>query len=181
MKAQKRPSNGEKIKSILLLFTMYNLLAHRHTEDRHTKWTRITCVIYSTPKDPTDMGETSINLHHRVFLNTQTWDSHPNASPEGPGTSPSEKYQRWPNTRPLGAAMRLTALRKSPTDISKQQKNSKHLKIIPEPLKGSCPQLLCKCRSNALHREKRGSRGLRAAPYDSVRAPSKLARSHPLL
>ena len=48
-----------------------------------------------------------------MFSNTQIWDHHPYASPEGPGTTPSEKCQGWSTARPLGAAMRHTALRQS--------------------------------------------------------------------
>jgi hypothetical protein len=115
-RAQNRPSQAGKKKSILLLFILCDLFAHRYTPDTHTKWTHTTSVIYSTLKDPTETGKKT-NLHHRVFLNTQMWDSHPIASPEGLGTTPSEKCQQWSDARPLGAAMRLTALRQSPPKI----------------------------------------------------------------
>ena len=90
-RAQNRSSKGEKIKSILLLFTLCNLFAHRDTPDSHTKGTRITRVIYPPPKDQKEINKDKADLHHDVFLNTKPWDSRPYASPEGPGTTPSEK------------------------------------------------------------------------------------------
>jgi len=131
-----------KIKSILLLFILCDLCAHRYVPNTHTKWTHTTSVIFYTLKDPTETGKNKINMHHRVFLNTHTRDSHPTASPEGLGTTPSEKCQWWSDTGPLGAAMRLTALRQSPKEIS-IPKNSGHPKPTPEPLKDPLPLLLC--------------------------------------
>ncbi len=91
-------------------------------------------MIYVTQKDPTITGENKKYLHHRVSLNTQPWDSHPYASPEGPGTTPYVGLLRWPKTRPPGAAMRLTALRQpkeSPKLMTRTPKNSRP-KLIPK-------------------------------------------------
>ena len=116
-----------------------------------------------------------------MFLNTQTWDSHANASPEGPGTTPSEKYPRWPNTGPLATAMRLTALRQSPTDTSRHPTNSGHLKSTPEPPNGSCPQFPCDSIPIYANTKKCGSAGLHDAPYGgATRAPCRPAYSNPL-
>ena len=109
VKAQNRPPKDYK-KSILLLFTLCIFL-HSETPYLYTKKTRTTSAIYPPPKDQKETNNNKTNLHHSAFLNTKPWDSHPYASPEGLGTTPSEEYQRWPKTGPLGAAMRLTALR----------------------------------------------------------------------
>jgi len=76
--------------------------------------------------------------------------------------------------------MPLTALRQSTTYISRQPKNSGHSIITPTPPNGSCPQLFCKYRPISIGTRERGNAGLRAAPYDSVRAPGIPACSHPL-
>ena len=162
-----------------MLFTLCDLFAHRYTPDRQTKLTRMTSVFYSTLKDPTETGQNKTNMHHRVFLNTHTRDSHPTASPEGPRTTPSEKCQRWFNARPLGAAMRLTAVRRSPKEFSKL-KNSGHPKSTPKLPNGSRPQLLCKRRIIFPCTEGSENAGPRAAPCDSVRAPGIHVCSHPL-
>ena len=81
-------------------------------------------MIYPPPKDQKKTNKYKAILHHDVFFNTKPWDSRPYASPEGHETTPSEKCQRWSNTWPLGAAMRLTALRQSLKDISMHPTNS---------------------------------------------------------
>jgi len=117
-RAQSQPTRGEKIKSILLLFTLCDFFAHRHTPDIYTKQTRTPSVIYPPFADQTKMHKTAKQHHNTVFFITTAWGSYPYASPEGPRTTPSEKCQRWSTVGPLGAAMRLTALRQSPTDFS---------------------------------------------------------------
>ena len=144
-RAQNQPSKGEKIKSILLLSTLCNLFALRETPCLHTKHTRITGVIYPPSTDQTETNKNKIKHHNTVFLNTKPWDSTPYASPEGHGATPFEKCQQWPNTRPLGAAMRLTALRQSPITISRP-KNSRQLKLKPDPPNDLYPQLHCECK-----------------------------------
>ena len=139
-------------------------------------------MIYSPLKDHTETNKNKTNLHNIVSLNTKPWDSHPYASPEGPGTTPYEKYQSWSNTGPLGAAMRLTSVRQSPKDISRHPKNSGNLKTTPEPQNESFSQLFCDCIPNSLDTGKCGSERMRAVPYDnSVRTPSIHACSHPYL
>ncbi len=69
------------------------------------KGTRITGVIYPPPTYHTKPNNNKANLHNTIFFYTKPWDSQPYASPEGLGTTPSKKYQRWSNTWPLGAAM----------------------------------------------------------------------------
>ena len=135
-KAQNRPSKGKKTKSILLLTILCSLFAHRQTPDRHTKQTRIISVIFSPTRDQTEKTKRTNNHHNLVFFNTNQRDSHPYASPEGHGTTPSAKRQRWSAVRPPGGAMRLTALRQS-YDIS-IPKNSRHTNVIPHP-QTSCP------------------------------------------
>ncbi len=118
VRAQNRSSQGKKNESILLLSVLCNLFAPRHTPDVYTKQTRSSSVTSTPFTDQAKKYITNTKHHNSVFLNTKTRDSHPNASPEGHGFTPPEKYQWWPRTWPLGAAMRLTALRQ-PEDISK--------------------------------------------------------------
>ena len=118
VKAQNRPFKGETIKSILLLSVLCNLFAPRHIPDAHTKQTRNSSVIFTPFADQAEKNQIKSKHHNSVFLNTKTRDSQPYASPEGPGSTPSEKYHWWPCTGPLGAAMRLKALRQ-PEDVSK--------------------------------------------------------------
>ena len=106
------------MKSILLISILCNLFAHRHTPDTHTKQTRKTSVIYPPFADQTKAHKNKKQHHNTVFFNTKAWGSNPNASSEGLGTTPSKKCQRWSTVGPLGAAMRLTALRQSPKDAS---------------------------------------------------------------
>ncbi len=136
-RAQSRPSSGERTKSILLLFSLCTLFAPRVTPDTHTETTRITSVIYINQKDPIVTDVNNKYLHHRVTTNTQTWDSYPCASPEGPGTTPSVGLCRWINTRPPGAAMRLTALRQpeeSPKPMTRNLKNSRPNTTLKPPI-----------------------------------------------
>ena len=123
-RAQNRLSKCGKTNNILLVF------AHRDTPDTYTKGTRNQSVIYPPPKDQKETNKNKINSYHYVFLNTKPSDLHPYASPEGLGTTPFEGYQRWPKTRPRGAAMRLTALRQPPTGYHGTQRNPGTLKQI---------------------------------------------------
>jgi len=75
--------------------------------------------------------------------------------------------------------MRLTALRQSPNDISKQ-KNFGHSKTTAKPPDGSCPQLFCKHRHISSSTGESENAGLRAASHDPVHAPGMLACSQPL-
>jgi hypothetical protein len=90
-------------------------------------------VIYSSPNDPAETKENTTNLHHVVFFNIKLRELHPFAYSEGHGTTLSEGYQCWPKTGPLGAAMRLTALRQSPKEVTRHPKNSKHPKKPRHP------------------------------------------------
>ena len=109
-KAQNRPSKGEKIKSILLLSTLCSFFALRDTPNL----TRMTSVIYSPTEDQKETTKNKNNHHKPVFFNTNKRDSYPYASPEKLGTTPFGKYQRRSTVGPIGAAMRLTALRLPP-------------------------------------------------------------------
>ena len=128
-RAQNQPSKGKKIKSILLLSTLCSFFAPQETLDLITKKTRIVSVIYSLTEDQAETKK----KHNTVFFNTKLWDSHPFASPEGSGTIPSKTCERWSNTEPLGAAMRLTALRPSPTYVSRQPKHFWQMKSKSKP------------------------------------------------
>jgi hypothetical protein len=163
-----------------LLSTLCNFVALRETPDLHEKQTRITSVTYQPSKDTIVTNTNKANHHNTRFFDTKSRDSHSYASPEGHEATPSEKYQRGPNTRPLGAAMRLTALRHSPTYISRQPKNSGHPKTTPKPQNGSCPQIFCNHKLIPSGTEESENAGMRAASYDSVHAPGIHACSHPL-
>ena len=163
-----------------MLSTPCNVFALRETRGLHAKHTRITSVIYPPSKDQPETNKNKINHRNTVFLNTKSRDSHFYASPEGHEATSSEKCQRWPNTRPLGAAMRLTALRQSPTNSSKQPKNSGHPITTPKPQNGSCLQIFCNHRLIPSGRGESENAELRAASYDSVQAPGIHACSHPL-
>jgi hypothetical protein len=76
---------------------MCNFFALRETLDLLTKQTRITRVIYSPTGDQTETNKNKKTHHNTVFFNNKPWDSLPFASPEGHGTTPSEKCQRWYN------------------------------------------------------------------------------------
>ena len=123
---------------------MCNFFAFRDTPDTHTKKKRKISVMYTTPKDQKETNKNKTNPHRVVFKNIKPWDSHPYASPEGHGTTPSGGHRRWPRTRPLGAAMRLTALRQSPKEIARHPTNSKQPKRkepnTPDP---PSPTTLC--------------------------------------
>jgi hypothetical protein len=98
-------------------------------------------VIYSPLAYQIETHKYKPKHHNTVLFNTITWDPHPYASPEGLGTTPSEQYQRWSTEGPLEAAMRLTALRQPPKDISKP-KNSRQPKPELKPSDNLHPQLL---------------------------------------
>jgi len=160
-RAQSQPPRGEKIKSILLLFTLCDLFAHRHTLDIYTTQTRTSSVIYAPFADQTKMHKTEKQHHNTIFFNTTAWGSHPYASPEGPRTTPSKKRQRWATVGPLGAAMRLTALRQPPKDVS-GPKNPRHMKrkSIPTDLHTSP---LCYCKHTSPESKKCRRAGQHAA------------------
>jgi hypothetical protein len=90
-RAQSQPPRGEKIKSILLLFTLCDLFAHRHTPDIYTKQTRTSSVIHPPFADQTKMHKTEKQHQDTVFFYSATRGSHPYALFEGHGTTPSEK------------------------------------------------------------------------------------------
>jgi len=180
------PAHGRERKPGLLkaekktAFHPVHLFAHRNTPNTYTKATRITSVIYPPSKDHTVTNNNKTNHRNNAFLNTKSRDSHPYASPEGPEATPSEKCQRWLNTWSLGAAMRFTALRQSPIDISRQPKNSGHSKTTPKPQSGSCLQIFCNHILIPSGTGESENAELRAASYDSVHAPGIPACSHPL-
>jgi hypothetical protein len=156
-RAHNQPSKGEKIKDIFLRSILCNLFAFRDTLDLPTKQTRITSVIYPPLAYQTEANKNKIKHHNNVFLNTKTWDLHPYASPEGPGSTPSEKYQRWPIVGPLGAAMRLTALRQTPKDISRHPTNFGHTKPILDYQHAYFPRLHWDYKPISTNTEKCGS------------------------
>ena len=110
-RAQNQPSKGEKMKSIFLLSIMCNLFALRETPYSCTKQTRTIRVIFPPFADQPETNKNEIKRHNTVFFYTKAWGSHPYASPERHGTTPSRKCQRWSTVGPLGAAMLLTASR----------------------------------------------------------------------
>ena len=118
---------------------MCELLAHRHTPDIHTKWTRTSSVIYPPFADQTKTHTNETQHHNIVCLNITAWGSYPYASPERLGTTPFGKCQRWSTVGPLGAAMRLTTLRQSPNNMSRRE-NSGPPKVTPDPQNDSFPQ-----------------------------------------
>ena len=156
-------SKRRKIKSILLLFTMCSLFTPRETPDVNTKHTRITSVIFPPYAHQTHMKKNETKHHNTVFLNTKTWEPHPNASPEGPRTTPYEKYQRWSVVRPLGAAMRLTALRQPPKDAS-GPKHTRQMNSNPTPKDLYSPPF-CDNKHIPTYSKKGGRAGLHAAQY----------------
>jgi hypothetical protein len=126
-----------KIKSILLLTTLCIRFAHRQTPDRHTKRTRIISVIYSPTRDQTEKNQRTNNHHSHVFLNRNIRVSHPYASPDGHGTTPSAKWQRWsalrPPEPPCGLRPRAIPMILPDQRISGTQKQYQTFKMIPFP------------------------------------------------
>jgi hypothetical protein len=95
-------------------------------------------VVYPPLADHTEKIKSKTKQHNPVFLYTTTWGSHPHASPEGPGTTPSEKCHGWSTTGPLGAAMRLKALRQPPNESPgpmnpRQKKRMANINDLPSP------------------------------------------------
>ena len=162
------PKGGKKL-SILLLSTLCINFALRETPDLITKQTRTTSVICSPTKDLPETTKNKNNHHNPVFLNTNKRDPYSYASPEGHGTTPSEKCQRWSTVRPLGADMRLTALRQPSKNISRpKQSRQKKMKSITNNIYYT---LLCDCKPISLESGKCGKAGLRATqPGGAVRA-----------
>ena len=137
-------------------------------------------MIYPLFADQTKVHKSKKRHHNTVFFNTTTWGSHPYASPEGHGTTPSEKCQRWSTVGPLGAAMRLTALRQSPKDISGPM-NSRHMKRKSTP-NYKYSTLLCYCKHTPTKSKKCGRAGYYAVPQSgAVRATHITCKSNPLL
>ena len=169
-RAQSQPPRGEKIKSIFLILILCDHLAHRHIPDSYTKWTRTPNVIYPPLAIPRKTHINGKQHHNTLFFNTTAWDFHPHASPEGPGTAPSEKCQRRSFARPLGAAMRLTASRQSPKDTPRPR-NSRQMKLKPINHYRYTENLLY-CEHNSTEQEKCGRDGqYTAAQSADVLAP----------
>ena len=162
-RAQSRPSNGDKIKSILLLSSLCSIFALREIPDLLTKQTRIISVVYSKTEDQTASTENKKNHHNHVLLNTNERDSSPYASPERPVTAPSGKCQRRLTVGPLGAAMRLTAMRQ-PYE-SPRPKNPRQPKAIPGLTNDSSPQLTRYSKPNSASTGKGENAGPCYAPY----------------
>jgi len=131
---------GRENKKHFTAFNSVQFFALRETPDLFTKRTRITSVIYSPTEDQTETTKNKNNHRTPVFLNTNKRDSYPYASPERPGTAPSRKCQRRSTLGPLGAAMRLTALRQPPEYIS-IPKQPRQPKPKPDLLNDIYPQL----------------------------------------
>ncbi len=130
----------------------------------------------STIRRPNKAHENKKQHHNTVFFNTTAWGSHPYALREGPGTTPLEKCQRWSTVGPLGAAMRLTALRQSPKDVSKPM-NPRQMKRKSAP-NDKHSTLLCYSRYTSTKSEKCGRAGYNATPQSgAVRAPLNTGRS----
>ena len=85
-------SKRRKNKKHFTAFHLGSLFAPRETLDVIKKQTRIPSVIFPPYAYKTYMKKYETKHHNIVFINTDTWDSHPKASPEGPGTTPYEKY-----------------------------------------------------------------------------------------
>ena len=138
-------------------------------------------MIFPPYADKTETNKIKIKHHNTVFFNTKTWDTHPYASPEGHETTSLGKYQRWSTTRPLGAAMRLTALSQS-EDISRHPTTYRHQKPISDLKNYSPSHLPCKCKLISANTGKCGRTGHRCAPYGgAARAPRETAHPSPLL
>ena len=120
VKAQNRPSNGKKIKSILVLSTMCSFFAHRYMPDKHTNDTRFKNVIYL--RHTTEYSNVNYykTTHHNVLLNTEMREMYPYTSPEGAKRLPPRGDDWRQRKRTLGAAMRLKALRQASPEISRQ-------------------------------------------------------------
>jgi hypothetical protein len=136
-------------------------------------------VTYSTKEEQTEKGKKETHPSQPCISKYNQRDSHPNASPEGHGTTPFAKCRRWSKARPLGAAMRLTASRQ-PYDISKLQ-NSKHPKTTPYPKNDSSTSSYYYFKPISTNAEQRGHTAPHSAPYgETARAPSETARHNHL-
>jgi hypothetical protein len=102
--------------------------------------------------------------------------------PRGMGPPPLRNVSgMWSTVGPLGAAMRLTALRQSPKDIFRHPKHSGNPKSTPNPQNDFFHQLPCDCKPISADTDKCGSARPRDAPYGGAKqAPRKLAYSNPL-
>jgi hypothetical protein len=158
----KPATKREKIKGIILLSIPCNLFAPRDTPDLHTKRTRNTSVIYSTKEEQAKKENKEKQVSQPCILKYTQRDPPPYASPEGPGTHPSAKCQRWSAARPLGAAMRLTASRQ-PYDISRQ-KNCKPPKTILDHDNGSFTPHFLNCKPTTANTDQGENTRPRSAP-----------------
>ena len=103
----------------------------------------------------------------------------PKHHPRGMGPPPLRIYQRWSTVRPLGAAMRHTALRQSPKDFP----GPKHTRKMNSNStnKDLHSLLLCECKPILTDFGKDGRAGLHAAPYGgAVHAPCSTDQPNPL-
>ncbi len=137
-RAQSQPSKGKKINGILLLFTLCSLFAPREPPDIITKQTRTVSVIFPPYAYQTETHKNKITHYNPVFLYTTAWGSHPHASLEGLGTTPSGKCLGGSTPGPLGAAMRPKALRQPPNESlgpmnPRLQKRMANIKDLPSP------------------------------------------------
>ena len=147
---------------------------HTHENDTQNKRD------LSTTRKPNQNAQNRKATSQHSIFNTTAWGSHPHASPEGPGTTFSDKYQGWPTAEPLGAAMRLTALRQ-PKDIS-EPKNFKQTSQKPDRSNDVYPQLLKKCNLVSPEAGKCDNVGKHATPHGgAVQEPRNYACPHHLL
>ena len=132
VKAQNRPSNGEKIKSIQLLSTLCNSFAHRYFPDKHTKYTRTKSVIYLRQTTEHSNENYPKTTHHNVFLNPGKRDLRPNASPEEAGRTPLKGNEWRLQDGTLGAAMWLKASSQATPEITRHPKKTQATEKLPK-------------------------------------------------
>ena len=136
-------------------------------------------MIYPPLADQTTAHTRNKQHHNTVFFNTSAWGSHPYASPEEPGTTPSEICQRWSTERPLGVAMRLTALRQPPKDSPRPmnlmlKKRKTTANDLPSPH-------LCNCTNLPPKIKKHRKTGQYGPPQGgAVQAPQRTDLHYPL-
>ncbi len=95
--------------------------------------TRTTSVIYYHQTYEYSNKQNQKPTHHYVFLNTDKWDSHPDASPEGARRAPPRGDERRQLNGALGAAMRLSVLSQSPPEITRPITTKKKKTKCPRP------------------------------------------------
>jgi hypothetical protein len=139
----------------------------------------MTSVIYSLTEAQTKTHINDKHHHNTVFFNTTAWGSHPHASPEGHGTTPSEKCQRWSTAGPLGAAMRPTALRQTPKD-SPRPMNLRLKKRKPTTIDSPSPHI-CHRKTLSADTEKSRRTGQYGTPKSgAIQAPHSANMYYPL-